>query len=110
MPSKTNNQRALWDLTRGQRARFAAALVALAIGSAFMYVGPQIVRVAIDGILATTPTAEHPVPPAVARLLVRIDAAHHTPRALFLAGCAVDRKSTRLNSSHLVISYAGFCL
>src|ERR1039457_3627160 len=31
------------------------------------------------------------------------------------SGCAVgsdstDRKSTRLNSSHLVISYAGFCL
>src|SRR2546426_6823992 len=27
-----------------------------------------------------------------------------------LAGCAADRKSTRLNSSHLVISYAVFCL
>src|SRR5256885_12162241 len=27
-----------------------------------------------------------------------------------LAGCARDRKSTRLNSSHLVISYAVFCL
>src|SRR5256885_13269155 len=27
-----------------------------------------------------------------------------------LAGIAVDRKSTRLNSSHLVISYAVFCL
>src|SRR5256885_8532253 len=26
------------------------------------------------------------------------------------AGDAVDRKSTRLNSSHLVISYAVFCL
>src|SRR6266566_8405236 len=25
-------------------------------------------------------------------------------------GCARDRKSTRLNSSHLVISYAVFCL
>src|SRR2546426_4674889 len=25
-------------------------------------------------------------------------------------GCAIDRKSTRLNSSHLVISYAVFCL
>src|SRR5688500_19349726 len=25
-------------------------------------------------------------------------------------GKVVDRKSTRLNSSHLVISYAGFCL
>src|ERR1022692_5108202 len=24
--------------------------------------------------------------------------------------CQADRKSTRLNSSHLVISYAGFCL
>src|SRR2546426_9005736 len=27
-----------------------------------------------------------------------------------LAGCLSDRKSTRLNSSHLVISYAVFCL
>src|SRR5256885_4312629 len=27
-----------------------------------------------------------------------------------LGGSAVDRKSTRLNSSHLVISYAVFCL
>src|SRR5256885_4278005 len=26
------------------------------------------------------------------------------------ASCVVDRKSTRLNSSHLVISYAVFCL
>src|SRR5256885_17237095 len=28
----------------------------------------------------------------------------------FWAGSAPDRKSTRLNSSHLVISYAVFCL
>src|SRR2546426_2113930 len=27
-----------------------------------------------------------------------------------LAACSRDRKSTRLNSSHLVISYAVFCL
>src|SRR5256885_6571654 len=27
-----------------------------------------------------------------------------------LESCATDRKSTRLNSSHLVISYAVFCL
>src|SRR5205807_6868935 len=36
------------------------------------------------------------------------------PRALRLQvrrhGAALDRKSTRLNSSHLVISYAVFCL
>src|ERR1039457_1931413 len=30
--------------------------------------------------------------------------------ALALAVPMIDRKSTRLNSSHLVISYAGFCL
>src|SRR2546430_10133703 len=28
----------------------------------------------------------------------------------YLAGCAGDRKSTRLNSSHSQISYAVFCL
>src|SRR4051812_50000507 len=27
-----------------------------------------------------------------------------------LAGCGADRKSTRLNSSHMSISYAVFCL
>src|ERR1039457_3364045 len=28
--------------------------------------------------------------------------------AIAVRGCKIDRKSTRLNSSHLVISYAGF--
>src|SRR5256885_8732401 len=32
-----------------------------------------------------------------------------TNNEIFLANC-LDRKSTRLNSSHLVISYAVFCL
>src|SRR5690554_6983511 len=30
--------------------------------------------------------------------------------SLFLARCLLDRKSTRLNSSHVRISYAVFCL
>src|SRR5438034_8735557 len=34
----------------------------------------------------------------------------HDPRQLGLADAALDRKSTRLNSSHTVISYAVFCL
>src|SRR5256885_5853437 len=33
-----------------------------------------------------------------------------TARVLDAAGIQTDRKSTRLNSSHLVISYAVFCL
>src|SRR5205807_8772292 len=53
--------------------------------------------------------------PRVAQLEVRfrdfeaVRGAHHgvEPRARFLSQ---DRKSTRLNSSHLVISYAVFCL
>src|SRR2546426_10568593 len=32
------------------------------------------------------------------------------PAAVGTTGGRLDRKSTRLNSSHLVISYAGFCL
>src|ERR1039457_971457 len=43
------------------------------------------------------------------RLAARTQTAgSHSARALFPA--ATDRKSTRLNSSHLVISYAVFCL
>src|SRR5256885_17258861 len=49
---------------------------------------------------------------------VLIDLPHHagaervaaTRKALDAGAPAVDRKSTRLNSSHLVISYAVFCL
>src|SRR5256885_5524082 len=37
-------------------------------------------------------------------------AAHHGPRHPGQTQAAQDRKSTRLNSSHLVISYAVFCL
>src|SRR5256885_11856012 len=34
----------------------------------------------------------------------------HTFHGLHYSGYSPDRKSTRLNSSHLVISYAVFCL
>src|SRR5256885_13079550 len=34
----------------------------------------------------------------------------HVTGLLWQPGCVLDRKSTRLNSSHLVISYAVFCL
>src|SRR5260221_1438151 len=42
-------------------------------------------------------------------LLARLFGAQDHERARF-AGKAADRKSTRLNSSHTVISYAVFCL
>src|SRR5256885_13946295 len=46
------------------------------------------------------------VAPALERRAVGTDGAGVAPSA----DGAVDRKSTRLNSSHLVISYAVFCL
>src|SRR5256885_11434035 len=55
-----------------------------------------------------------PIWPAVANLLQRLDELLdvHLPLSQrhFLAPGTQDRKSTRLNSSHLVISYAVFCL
>src|SRR5256885_3726012 len=43
-------------------------------------------------------------------LRARAQVTHHTHRARDAARGPQDRKSTRLNSSHLVISYAVFCL
>src|SRR5256885_6835214 len=43
-------------------------------------------------------------------LLGPADDVQHGLRAAVHACAAADRKSTRLNSSHLVISYAVFCL
>src|SRR5690242_21237698 len=56
------------------------------------------------------------VPVRVARVVVELDEpAHEQPRRAAPAGHALpervrDRKSTRLNSSHMSISYAVFCL
>src|SRR5256885_2805151 len=49
-----------------------------------------------------------PHPPRLERLVEHLDSQlHFTPQQ---KDAAEDRKSTRLNSSHLVISYAVFCL
>src|SRR5215467_15101343 len=49
---------------------------------------------------------------SIRRLLqCRLPARARAPRGpRRFADCRIDRKSTRLNSSHLVISYAVFCL
>src|SRR5262245_20373412 len=91
--------RALWDLTRGKRGMFLAALIALIIGTLLMYLSPQIVRVAIDEILdrkqQVTGGFQRVSPLSVKQLpvitwtLASIDAKGHPYRALILAGCAV---------------------
>src|SRR5690625_6600264 len=55
-------------------------------------------------------------PPAVAEQVAALDLAQGLDGLVHSAGVLVrgrieeDRKSTRLNSSHVAISYAGFCL
>src|SRR6266446_7991019 len=51
-----------------------------------------------------------PPPPEAASAKSRRPAAPPGRWCRGLPGCGRDRKSTRLNSSHLVISYAVFCL
>src|SRR5690625_6354157 len=58
------------------------------------------------------PNRSQPVPPIVQPEVAAkavVWAAHHRRRELFV-GCPSDRKSTRLNSSHVATSYAVFCL
>jgi ATP-binding cassette subfamily B protein len=50
--TKSHKARMLWDLTRGQRGRFASSTAAMAVGILLLYLSPQIVRRAIDGIVS----------------------------------------------------------
>src|SRR5256885_8370044 len=68
--------------------------------------------------MATTAAAIHAVPKSESGLWSWLTTVDHkrigilygtTAYTFFLIG-GLDRKSTRLNSSHLVISYAVFCL
>src|SRR5688500_19763998 len=76
-------------------------------------VPPHNMREVIDGILAVI---EHRGQPkdARTRALLKTVAGPDFPTGGFIVGrqgiFQADRKSTRLNSSHLVISYAVFCL
>src|SRR5258708_24754136 len=59
------------------------------------------------------PFARHAVPDhGVALMVGRIEqeGQRHLEHIRHLVGIGIDRKSTRLNSSHQIISYAVFCL
>src|SRR5256885_11942223 len=66
--------------------------------------------------LVVGPRAQHEVDDLVAEILGignargLLDLLHLGVERVAVEGLAGDRKSTRLNSSHLVISYAVFCL
>ena len=55
MTQKENKLRALWELTAGQRRRYALAATAMTIGIALLYLSPLIVRATIDGLIQQKP-------------------------------------------------------
>src|SRR5690625_824072 len=63
----------------------------------------------IDLILVATVTPDTPFPSVACMIQERLGAKQAAAMDLG-AACAGDRKSTRLNSSHVAISYAVFCL
>lgn len=83
--SKTSHMRGLWRLTKGQRGKFSLALIVMGIGTLMLYVSPQIVRFAIDGVL----DAQGRVPSISQSILDAIDARAYPMRALIFAGIAV---------------------
>jgi len=73
----------LWELMRGQRPRYGAAVLAMGAGTALLYLGPLVVRAVIDGIIRGDRTAA-----GSRRVLVLIEAMGgqgSTSRALWIA-------------------------
>jgi ATP-binding cassette subfamily B protein len=53
--SSSGHWKTLWRLTRGQRAGYGLAVAAMGVGICLLYVSPQVVRGAIDGIIDHKP-------------------------------------------------------
>src|SRR6266568_652641 len=58
MAQKNSKLRALWDLSAGQRRRYALSAMAMAIGIALLYLSPLIVRATIDGLIQQQPVGK----------------------------------------------------
>src|SRR2546426_4609198 len=83
----------------------------LAVGTWLLVLMPIFTSAAVDPVAFEVSLD----PDGIQRAVVEADSYEFSPRHLVVrAGkpveLTVDRKSTRLNSSHLVISYAVFCL
>src|SRR2546426_7845721 len=70
-------------------------------------IGVDVDKLAARDVLGAAPDAEHELHRGAADAA---DAAADVDQLVVGGRSVVDRKSTRLNSSHLVISYAVFCL
>jgi len=49
-PTSESHRRTLWEITRGQRVRYVAAIVVMAVGTIFLLLVPYILKVTLDAI------------------------------------------------------------
>jgi len=71
--------RKLWELTRGQRLRYAAAILAMGLSHLFLFGAPLVSKSALDGILGGDPGSAY----------ARVVAATGATSALWLAAGAI---------------------
>src|SRR6059058_6564817 len=86
MAEQKSKIRSLWDLTAGQRGRYALAAITMAIGIALLYLSPLIVRATIDGLIQ-----QQPVGKGQQRFVhaIRSISGNSNTRALLIAALAV---------------------
>lgn len=69
-PSKSTTRRTLWELTSGERMRYAAAIFAMAIGTVFLLTVPYVMKLTLDAIEAGTAGLWNVLIPAGAAIVV----------------------------------------
>ena len=79
---KESKAKTLWRWTGGQRLSYAAAVAAMGAGIVLLYLSPQIVREAIDGIIDPKPAARF----GFLLRLIRHLSGQNAHRALWIAG------------------------
>ncbi|HXE52533.1 MAG TPA: ABC transporter ATP-binding protein, partial [Tepidisphaeraceae bacterium] len=83
--ARQSKTQTLWRWTRGQRVRYLLSALTMGIGIVVLFLSPQIVRMAIDGIIDRKPVGNlQPLLTAVQRA-----AGHQTGRALWISGLIV---------------------
>src|SRR5258706_13212152 len=92
MAEQKSKIRSLWDLTAGQRRRYLLGAIAMAIGIAFLYLSPLIVRATIDGLIQQQPVGKGR---QVFVRVIRSMPGNSNARALLIAAIAVSAGTAR---------------
>ena len=85
MPPRGKSAQILLRWTQGHRARYAAAIGAMAVGILLLYLSPLIIRAAIDGLIQRTPVEQFQ---SIVNFLLKLSG-NNIPLALAITGVLV---------------------